>query len=347
MGKVLHLFLDSLMEAGYSFANAFANGKKSIEGIPAVIAGIPALMDNPYISSNYAGNKLVGLGNSMKKHGYSTGFYHGATNGSMNFDGFSALAGFDHYVGRKEYDNDADNDGTWGIYDHCFLPWAAQQFSNEKTPFCNVIFTLSSHHPYKIPAAFRGKLKKGPSPLCQSINYTDESLRLFFKAAQQQPWYKNTLFVFTADHTSASQNNFYSNRIGMYGIPIFFFSPSQALGIKKDSRIFQQIDIFPTLLDLLGWNEKIYAIGSSIFDSTQERFAVSYLEGTYQLFQDNYVLTFASDKQLHLYNYKSDLLMQKDSVLYLPQRAKKMKNKLKAIIQTYNNNLIYNRTLSQ
>lgn len=340
-------FLDSILNESYYFKNAFANGKKSIEGIPAILAGIPALMDNPYISSNYSGNKILGLGNYMQQHDYSTYFFHGATNGSMNFDGFTALTGIQHYIGRTEYNNDADNDGTWGIYDHKFLPWSAQQMSKIKGPFFSAIFTLSSHHPYKIPAQFQGKLKKGPVPLCQSINYTDVSLRLFFDEAKKHDWFNNTLFVFVADHTSSSKSKIYEQRIGMYEIPIAFYSPKKLLPAKTDTRVMQQIDIFPTIIDLMGWNETIYCIGSSAFDSIQPRFAINYLGGTYQLFQNDFVLTFAGNKQKHLYNFKTDLLMKSDSIQYVPKKSKKMEHLLKGIIQTYNNDLIYNRTIAK
>ncbi|MEO9257262.1 MAG: sulfatase-like hydrolase/transferase [Crocinitomicaceae bacterium] len=340
-------FLDSIFTESYYFDNAISNGKKSIEGIPAILSGIPTLMDNPYISSNYSGNKIIGLGNVMKKHDYSTYFYHGATNGSMNFDGFTALTGIEHYVGRKEYNNDKDNDGTWGIYDHKFLPWAAQQMSKTTEPFCSAIFTLSSHHPYKVPEEFEGKLMKGPVPLCQSINYTDLSLRMFFDEAKKQPWFNNTVFVFVADHTSASKSKIYGQRIGMYEIPIAFYSPTKQLKPTVDKRVIQQIDIYPTLIDLLGWNETIYSIGSSVFDFSQPRFAVNYLEGTYQLFQDNYVLTYTGKEQKHLFNFKTDLLMKADSINYLTKKSVKMEQLLKGIIQTYNNDLIYNRTIAK
>jgi phosphoglycerol transferase MdoB-like AlkP superfamily enzyme len=340
-------FLDSIFKKSYCFSNAFANGKKSIEGIPAILAGIPSLMDNPYISSNYSGNKIKGLGNYMHKHQYATYFFHGATNGSMNFDGFTALTGIQHYVGREEYNNEKDNDGTWGIYDHKFLPWAASQMSKIQQPFFSAIFTLSSHHPYKIPDDFVGKLNKGPVPLCQSIHYTDSAVHLFFKEAKKHDWYKNTLFVFVADHTSASKSKIYGQRIGMYQIPIAYFTPNGTLPARVDTRITQQIDIYPSIIDLLGWNETIYAIGSSVFDSTQCRFAVNYLGSTYQLFEENYVLNYTGTQQNFLYNFKKDPLMKKDSLQYLPKKSKKMEQLLKGIIQTYNNDLIYNRTLAK
>lgn len=335
-------FFDSLCSQGLFFRNSFANGKKSIEAVPAILASVPGFLDNPYISSRYSSNKLTGIGNLFKKQGYSTSFFHGATNGSMNFAGFSALVGYDSYFGRTEYNNEADNDGTWGIYDHKFLPWTARQLSKEKQPFLSTLFTLSSHHPYKVPDKFKSQLPKGPHPICRSINYTDLSLRLFFEEAKKQDWYENTVFVFVADHTPASWSDYYGQRIGMYRIPILFYSPSGKIPAKEQNEIFQQIDIYPSLADLLGFKETIYTYGQSFLSREYPPYAITYLEGTYQLFMDNYLFTYTNEKTKQLFNFQLDLSLEKDLLKETPY--KKYENFLKAIIQHFNNDLRLNKT---
>ncbi|TXH53329.1 MAG: alkaline phosphatase family protein [Bacteroidia bacterium] len=153
-------FLDSLIKESLSFEYAYANGKKSIEAVPSIISSIPSLMDNPYISSPYSDNSENGLAKILKENGYSTAFFHGATNGSMRFDSYAALAGFDNYFGRKEYGNDEHFDQTWGISDEYFNPWTAKKLSTLKAPFFGTLFTISSHHPYYIPPNYKDKVKR-------------------------------------------------------------------------------------------------------------------------------------------------------------------------------------------
>jgi phosphoglycerol transferase MdoB-like AlkP superfamily enzyme len=337
-------FFDSLCQVGHYFPNGFANGKKSIEALPAILASLPGLTDNPYISSPYASNKLEGLGNVLKTRGYHTSFFHGATNGSMNFDGFSALVGFDHYFGRTEYGNEVDNDGTWGIFDHKFLPWTANQLTDVPEPFCSVLFTLSSHHPYNVPDSYKSKLPSGPHPICQSIAYTDEALRLFFNEAAQHKWFDRTLFVFVADHTPASTSPIYGQRIGMYQIPIVYVHAGGALKAKNDTRLTQQIDIFPSILDLLGIEKTIYTFGQSTFSPVYEPFAVTYMEGTHQLFQTPFVFTLSSEKRKQMFNFVTDLTMQQNETANSPKDAARMERFLKAFIQTFNNDLRGNKT---
>jgi len=140
-------FLDSLIDHAVAF-QGFANGKQSIEGIPSVVASIPGLMDWPYINSAYAGNKINSLPGLLRQEGYTTAFYHGGTNGTMDFDGFARIAGFEHYYGRTQYNNDKDYDGNWGIFDEPFFSYFADNLNKTKQPFFATIFSLSSHHPW-------------------------------------------------------------------------------------------------------------------------------------------------------------------------------------------------------
>jgi len=336
-------FFDSLIGQSWTFEYGFSNGKKSIEAVPSITASMPSLMDNPYISSGYSNNTLRTLPGIMKENGYSTAFYHGATNGSMRFNSFAKQAGFDHYFGRKEYNNEKHSDVTWGILDEYFNPWTARQLTKLKAPFFATLFTLSSHHPYYVPPHWKGKLKTGPYPICQSIHYGDVSLRLFFEQAKKEPWYNNTLFVIVADHTPSTSSKYYSQRTQMYRIPIVFFHPQEGkLPKKREQAIFQQIDIMPTVFDLVNLKTDFYSFGQSFF-SKNKREAVTYLEGTYYYFQGDKMLVFSNDHTRGLYDFTKKT-SNAAPLNFRGSMAKQMERRLKAIIQRYNRDLIHNKT---
>jgi phosphoglycerol transferase MdoB-like AlkP superfamily enzyme len=335
-------FFDSLCTQGLYFPNAFANGTKSIEAMPAVLASIPTLMETPYITSKYANNKIDGLGEILKEKGYTSAFYHGAEKGSMNFDGFAAWIGLEHYFGKGDYPNDKDFDGTWGIYDHKFLPWTAKKMSELKEPFFNSIFTISSHHPYTIPASFEGKLKKGPYPICASLNFTDYALRAFFKEAKKQAWYSNTVFVFVADHTSSSRSSYYGQRVGKFSVPILYYMPNNQLPKETRPEITQQIDILPSVLHLIGYDKTLYSFGRSVFENKYKPFAVNYLEGVYNLFFDDYLLTFSNFQNFQMFNVKEDPALTTNIFDEKQGEIQSMSLFLRAFIQRYNNDLLNN-----
>jgi phosphoglycerol transferase MdoB-like AlkP superfamily enzyme len=334
-------FLDSLIQQSISF-NGFANGKISMDAIPAITASIPALMQSHYITSRYAGNRINSLASLLKIKGYHSSFFHGGTNGTMGFDSFIKMAGFDNYIGRHEYNNDIDYDGQWGIYDEPFFQYFAQCLDTIRQPFLSVFFSLSSHHPYMVPPQYKGKFKKGPLKIHEVIGYSDYCLKRFFQAVSVMDWYKNTLFVITADHTSEAYEPKYQTPVGMYRIPIVFFRPgSKIKGIREE--VVQQTDIMPTILDILNYDRKYVAFGKSIMDTVPKRFSVSYIDNNYQLIVGNYAYQWNGQEPVSLFNYFNDPLLEQQLLHSDPQVAAGMENYLKAIIQQFNNRMIDNK----
>src|SRR5690554_4449813 len=140
-------FLDSLAQHSLIFSNAYANGSKSIHGMSSVLAGIPSFK-NAFTSSSYSKQNIPSLVSTLKEMGYDTSFFHGAPNGSMGFLGFGNILGFDHYYGKTEYNNDADFDGSWGIWDEPFFQFTKTTLDDKTQPFFGTIFTVSSYEPY-------------------------------------------------------------------------------------------------------------------------------------------------------------------------------------------------------
>lgn len=336
-------FLDSLMSKSLIFTNAFANGKKSIESLPAILAGIPALSENPYISSTYSSNKINSLASELTKVGYQSSFYHGGANGTMGFNAFANMAGIENYFGLNEYPNaKRDYDGNWGIFDEEYLQYFNRQLSKKQRPFFASVFTLSSHHPYTIPEKYENKFKKGTLNIHESIGYTDHALQLFFEAASKEKYYSNTLFVLVADHTAQTQVPYYQGRSGMYRIPLIFHYKDQLKG--KSAIVCQQSDIFPSVLDYLHIPAKFVCFGNSVFNSQHNspHFSINYLSGIYQYIEGDYALLFDGEKPTFLYNFKKDPQQKINLLQKKQQRAFEMEKKLKAIIQQYNNRLLNN-----
>lgn len=335
-------FLDSLISESLTFSNAFSNGKTSIEGIPSIVSSIPTWMNEPFITSPYGSNQMNSLANLLKKEGYYSAFFHGGTNGTMGFDAFANLAGYDDYFGRNEYNNEKDYDGSWGIWDEEFLQYTANTINNKPQPFFATVFTLTSHHPYPIPEKYKNQFKDGALPIEKSISYSDYALKKFFDSAKKMSWFNNTLFVLAADHTGVSADPFYTNKIGNYSIPIIYYMPnSQLKGL--DSTITQQIDIMPSVLDYLNYPSPYFAFGTSVFDTTAQHFALIFRSDLFQLIENNYVLQFDGDKANDLFHYSTDSLLKNDLLNKEPKISSGMENKVKAIIQTYQQSLINNK----
>lgn len=335
-------FLDSLIKESYVFNNAFANAQKSMDGIPAVLSGIPLMMDNSYITSPYSTNTTKEIAHLLKDEGYTTLFFHGGKTGTMGFDAYAKSAGFDFYYGKENFKGKAeDDDGHWGIFDEPFFKFTAFELSKIKPPFFSVLFSLSSHHPYSVPKELEHQFSGGPLPIHKSVQYADYALKKFFEDASKLPWFNNTLFVITADHTSLAEEGFYRNSIGMFQIPIIYYAPN--LKLKGwDTSTTQQIDIFPSILFLLKYPKPFFAFGKNAFDKSIYQYAVNYYNGIYQLNDDSLHLQFNGEEFIGMYRYKEDSLLQ-NNLIKTEKVPEKPGNTLKAFIQNFQHRMINNR----
>src|SRR5699024_1040038 len=298
-------FLVSLIRQSYSFKYAYANCRKSIDALPSIITGVPSIGE-PYVLSIYSSNKTTSMAELLKRKGYETAFFHGAPNGSMGFSAYTKLAGIDKYFGKDEYNNDADFDGMWGIWDEPVMMYMADEIQQLKEPFFASFFSLSSHHPFRVPKEYKGVFPKGEIPLHEPLGYSDYALRRFFEKASKMPWFENTLFVLSADHATVNHRKEYQNEPGSYAIPIFFYYPKgELIGMDKEKTI-QQIDILPTVLNYLHYDEKYFSFGFDALDTNRRNFSVSNNGDHYNFFMDNYYMLHNGDEPVAVYDLKKD-----------------------------------------
>ena len=335
-------FIDSLMQRSYVFEEAYANGSKSIDAMPSILTSL-LKPRSPFILSVYSGNELPSLPARLDSMGYTTAFFHGAPNGSMGFDAFVKQAGVRRYYGMTEYGHDADYDGHWGIWDEPFLQYMARELTQLPEPFFSTVFTLSSHHPFRVPDQYKGQLPKGEIPYHQSIAYTDLALRRFFETASRQPWYQRTLFVLVADHAVPGVLREYKTSAGAFRVPIILFDPSGELQGREAEAVVSQSDIYPTILDLVGDERPMIAFGSSVFDASRPRFAVNYMDGVYQMEEGQWLLQYDGEKVLALYDLKRDRLQQHDLKGRPGTPEQTMLRRLQAYLQTYSQRMRENK----
>jgi len=335
-------FLDSLLENSLSF-DGMANGRRSIDALASTLSGIPALMVTDYPSSRYAANHLEGFGKNLKNHGYSTAFFHGGNNGTMNFDATASCAGFDYYFGRNEYNNDDDYDGTWGISDMPFMQFTADKLNQMKKPFAAGIFTLSSHHPYTIPQGYNVPDGNYKSEFEKTIRYTDDAMKSFFEKISQYSWFDSTIFVITADHVNPEHYyEEYLNGYGQYQIPLAFYCPALFNGLKTNI-MAQQTDIGVSLVAALGLNDTTFSYGRNVFDSLQEPCFSSFMNEVYQYSDGNLMLNSDGKATIGVYDLKNDKQLKNN--LYREENKnewKTIETKFYLQLQQYNNRMINN-----
>lgn len=327
-------FLDSLIRESLTFEYSYSNGRKSIDAMPSILSSIPMIYE-PYFLTRYSTNEVSGIAGELNKKGYYTSFFHGAPNGSMGFEAFARASGFTDYYGLDEYGNGKDYDGTWSIWDEEFFQFFTKKLNGFKQPFMTALFSATSHHPFYVPEKYATVFTDDSiHPIHKCVTYTDYSLKKFFKTAAKQKWFKNTLFIITADHANALTRAEYLSNDGGYKVPIIFYHPGSALKGRVED-IAQQIDIMPTILGYLNYDKPYLAFGHDLFDPNyKEHYAMYYSNQVFQFYKGDYLMQFDGQKITAVYNTKTDPMFQNNLIESLTEQAKHEKQ-IKAIVQQY------------
>ena len=335
-------FMDSLINRSLTFETSLANGRKSIDAMPSVLSGIPMLKDHLFLTPTIMSKEITGLARELGNKGYYSAFFHGADNGSMGFQSFSSVIGYNDYfsmedfVRKPEYGGDAVFDGYWAIWDEEFLQYMCDMIGTFKEPFLTSAFTASSHHPYNVPERYQNKYPvEGNLPIYRGIRYSDHALELFFEKAAKQPWFNNTLFVLTADHTNLSEHPDYQSDYGNFRVPIIFYCPSDSLSGRRNA-VAQQSDIMPSVLGYLGYDRPFISFGQNLFSTPDvETWAANLQNGLYMFYQDGRMIQFDGERETGLFAYQSDPALKQNLIGTQPETEQKMTKKLKALIQQY------------
>ena len=332
--------VDSLIAKSITFSHSYCNGRKSIDGMPSILSSIPCFVE-PFFLTPASMNHVSGIASLLAGEGYQTAFFHGAQRGSMGFQAFARSTGFQAYYGREDYDEDtrfggdADFDGMWAIWDEPFLQYYAAKMSEMKEPFMTAVFTASSHHPYVIPEKYKEVYPEEGLTIHKCIRYTDMAIGRFFQEASRQPWFKNTIFVLTSDHTNQSDHMEYQTDLGGFCSPIIIYEPGVTdQQPEMQQKIAQQIDILPTLMGRLHYPKPYFAFGIDVLNTPAEQtWAVNYMNGFYQYVKHGHVIQFDGQKTTAVYAL-TDSLMQNNLVNQLPEQPQ-MEREVKAIVQQY------------
>ena len=330
-------FLDSLMREGFYFTNAYANGRKSIDVMPSVLSSIPSF-HTPFVLMPQSLSHMEALPWLLDEKGYSTSFFNGSTRGSMGFGAYASLAGIHNYYSREDYEKrhgTNDFDGFWGIWDEPFLQYMEEVLSETPQPFFASVFTLTSHHPFVVPEQYADKLPEGKTKIHKGVRYTDMALQRFFEAARNEPWFRNTIFVFSADHVSSE--TFAPKTLTPTGnshIISFIYTPDGAVKGAYEN-VTQQIDLMPTLLGLLGHEKPYFAFGRDVRNEPQRMpMAVNVMGEAYQAITDSVVLFFDGKAVLSAYE-RQDTLQRHDISARRTPYLEKVERELKARLQQY------------
>ena len=259
---------NALARQGLLFTHFYANGERSMDGLAALIAGIPTLPGTAYIGMGMEQNRMGYLGHMAQQEGYETIFLQSSKRASFHVDSIAAMAGFPRYVGAEDVPatGHSRNVTERGAWDHDTFQEANRLFAQAKKPFVGFVFTASTHLPFQSPGKRWSKYPPDSSEhrFLNSLYYADWALGEFIAAAKKSGYYDNTIFILTADHVSGFAGKA-SDIPSLHHVPLLVVAPGLKPGIN--ARTGGQVDVIPTLAQLAGWRSPQASIGHSLLDT--------------------------------------------------------------------------------
>jgi phosphoglycerol transferase MdoB-like AlkP superfamily enzyme len=283
-------YFKELSNEGLKFTNFYSNGYRSIFGITSIFTGITIPAGFQYLGKGLELSNLSYLGKVAKENGYSTVSMQAANNRSYRVDAVSALAGFDEYYGAQDMPNvetiDEGREPLTGTYDFNMLDFYHKKLNEMKEPFLGFAFTDSTHSDFHLPSKTYERYPHDLKNYNGSLNayiYADNSIKRFMDGVKKEPWFDRTIFIFTSDHGSSDALNPIARQyrpddkplpsIEHFRIPLIIYAP-KIFKPEIIKTIGSHNDIFPTIVDMLGWKADITTMGSSLFDKDiHERFS--------------------------------------------------------------------------
>ncbi len=272
---------DRLVSESLVFTNFFAAGQRSIHGIAAALVGIPTLPTFPYLGKGLESTNITRIAAVLKSLGYSTLMVQTSERRSYRMDAVAKALGFQYYYGAEDIPRieryETEKSPAFG-YDYEGLMFFKEKLDRLRAPFFAFFFSGTTHPPFVLLKKQFERYPHDPGSLNGYLNalfYSDWALGRFFEEAKKSPWFKNTVFVITADHTIGKFSS--RDHLSRFKVPFIIYAPG-LFPPKRIERVTSQFDILPTVFDLLCVRHPFSALGKSVFED-ENRYALL-VEGT-------------------------------------------------------------------
>lgn len=301
-------YLNQLAGESLVFDKVFATGTRTVRGLDALSIAIPPIPGQAIVHRPDT-DHLATIGELLEVKGYATLFIYG---GYGVFDSMNKYFRGNDYkvIDRTDFDKTTiQSENVWGVDDESLFNSSLRMLDQQvktQQPFFAHIMTTSNHRPYTYPA---NKIDLPQGSRSGAVKYTDYAIGQFIKQAKTKPWFKDTLFVIVADHC-ASVAGKTKLPLAKYHIPLFFYAPD-LLPAGHYKRMASQIDIVPTLLDLLGTSDAQHFYGQSLFEAEREQLPERAFVSNYQAlgyYKDNTLIVLSPKQEVEAYRIDSTSL---------------------------------------
>ncbi|MGL1902772.1 MAG: NPCBM/NEW2 domain-containing protein [Fibrobacterales bacterium] len=282
-GKAVTPFVDSLKNHGLYIPEFYSTSVETSKGQFATLCSVyPSYRTNVFTS--FYQNNYRCLSHIMKDNGYTNVFLKAYSNlGFENTGTFVLNNGFEHATGmdRRYVTKEEKKKYTigWGIQDDLFYKKTFDILDSlkqeENKPLFVMTMSVTNHMMFRsIPKEQKyiyPKAKSNHENYTNSMHLTDKYLREFFKQLERRPEFDNSIVIVTGDNgfpMGQHKNNYHNTKTAyneMFKMPLIVLWKDKVAPAVLNKTAYSQLDIAPTILDLLDIRTTNHFVGSSVF----------------------------------------------------------------------------------
>lgn len=295
---------DSLINKGVLFSKIYSSGSRTDKGIVASLAAFPTLAAGSLVKWPEKMQKIPAISQSFFKNGYHTSFFYGGESEFDNYKAFILSHNYQKLIDKNNFSGE-DLKSRWGKYDEVVFARQISDLRQEPKPFFSTLLTLTNHEPYDLPGTSKFGKADNIAKFKSTAYYTDSCINAYLNNAKKEAWYKNTLFVFVADHGHLLPKNKYDISVPQrYHVPLLFYGDvikDEYKGRKFD-HIGSQTDIAATLLSQLDIPAKEFTWSKNLLNPYTRPFAFFSWDNGMGFINDKQCVTFDNVGKQILYN---------------------------------------------
>ena len=323
--------LNAIAKKSTAFPNAFSAGIHTVNGLYACSFGFPALLaQHPFkVTNGFA--HYNGLAETLRANGYSTYFITSQDDQFDNAGGYLRANGIEKIISYNDYPRETILSKLGPPDDYAMrfsIPILTRDLAESGKPFFAYYMTTCNHAPRVIPDYFKPRSR---DEVEQTVELTDYAIGVFLENASKEPWFKDTIFIFTGDHGMVNYGSVYDEAIPAHHVPLLIYTPDDETGIVNENPA-GQIDIFPTVLGKLGLAYVNDSFGIDLLSEERPFIFYSSDYSVVALDREWFYVNQLTTKKESLFRWT-----KKDTKNYIaeePERARKMREYAEAMIQT-------------
>lgn len=298
-GKEVTPFLNSLYRSKntISFSNFYHQvglGRTS-DAENMLETGTYGISDGSLFTSLGSENTFQAAPQILRQKGYTSAVFHGNVGTFWNRNDVYKNFGYNYFFDQNYFSNASSDSIGYGLKDKLLFSESIKYLEQMQQPFYAKYITVTNHIPFSMDQEDLDPNFKTTKTSDTTINnyfqtahYLDQAIREFFNYLKRSGLYKNTMVLIYGDHYGLSNSEYQTlapiigesadtwnafNNVQMQRVPFMIHAAN--LNDYKDDDVSGEIDVLPTLLNLLGIDNKNYLqFGQNLLSPNYQKWIV-------------------------------------------------------------------------